>query len=51
MNEGPSEPTEPPASGRASRPSGSRFEDLTNFEVPVDAVAAFPEVTKPAEKK
>src|SRR5206468_438816 len=38
VNEGPSEPTEPPASGRASRPSGSRFEDLTNFEVPVDAV-------------
>ena len=38
MNEGPSEPTEPSASGRASRPSGSRFEDLTNFEAPVDAV-------------
>ena len=39
MNEGPEDPTEPPGSGSASPPSGSRFEDLTNFEVPVDAVA------------
>ena len=39
MNEGPADPTQPSGSGSASTPSGSRFEDLTNFEVPVDAVA------------
>ncbi|MDP9299898.1 MAG: hypothetical protein M3P43_03240 [Actinomycetota bacterium] len=37
MNEGPADPTQP--SGSASTPPGSRFEDLTNFEVPVDGVA------------
>ena len=39
MNEGPADPTQPSGSGSASTPPGSRFEDLTNFEVPVDAVA------------
>jgi hypothetical protein len=39
VNEGPVDPTQPSGSGSASTPSGSRFEDLTNFEVPVDAVA------------
>jgi hypothetical protein len=39
VNEGPADPTQPPGSGSASTPPGSRFEDLTNFEVPVDAVA------------
>ena len=39
MNEGPTDPTQPSGSGSASPPPGSRFEDLTNFEVPVDAVA------------
>jgi len=39
MNEGPTDPTQPSGSGSASTPPGSRFEDLTNFEVPVDAVA------------
>ena len=39
MNEGPVDPTQPSGSGSASTPPGSRFEDLTNFEVPVDAVA------------
>ena len=39
MNEGPADPTQPSRSGSASTPPGSRFEDLTNFEVPVDAVA------------
>lgn len=39
MNEGPADPTQPSGSGSASSPPGSRFEDLTNFEVPVDAVA------------
>jgi hypothetical protein len=39
VNEGPADPTQPSGSGSASTPSGSRFEDLTNFEVPVDAVA------------
>jgi hypothetical protein len=39
MNEGPADPTRPSGSGSAGTPPGSRFEDLTNFEVPVDAVA------------
>jgi hypothetical protein len=39
VNEGPADPTQPSGSGSASTPPGSRFEDLTNFEVPVDAVA------------
>jgi hypothetical protein len=39
VNEGPANPTQPSGSGSASTPPGSRFEDLTNFEVPVDAVA------------
>jgi hypothetical protein len=39
MNEGPVDPTQPSGSGSAGTPPGSRFEDLTNFEVPVDAVA------------
>jgi hypothetical protein len=39
MNEGPADPTQPSGSGSAGTPPGSRFEDLTNFEVPVDAVA------------
>jgi hypothetical protein len=39
VTEGPADPTPPPGSGSASPPPGSRFEDLTNFEVPVDAVA------------
>ena len=39
MNEGPTDPTQPSGSGSASTPPGSRFEDLTNFEVPSDAVA------------
>ena len=39
MNEGPADPAQPSGSGSASTPPGSRFEDLTNFEVPVDAVA------------
>jgi prepilin signal peptidase PulO-like enzyme (type II secretory pathway) len=39
MNEGPADPTQPSGSGSARTPPGSRFEDLTNFEVPVDAVA------------
>ena len=39
MNEGPADPTQPSGSGSASTPPGSRFEDLTNFEVPGDAVA------------
>ena len=39
MNEGPADPTQPSGSGSASTPPGSRFEDLTNFEVPSDAVA------------
>ena len=39
MKEGPADPTQPSGSGSASTPPGSRFEDLTNFEVPVDAVA------------
>ena len=39
MNEGPADPTQPSGAGSASTPPGSRFEDLTNFEVPVDAVA------------
>ena len=39
MNEGPADPTQPSGSGSASTPPGSRFEDLTNLEVPSDAVA------------
>jgi hypothetical protein len=39
VNEGPADPTQPSGSGSASSPPGSGFEDLTNFEVPVDAVA------------
>jgi hypothetical protein len=39
VNEGPADPTQPSGSGSASTPPGSRFEDLSNFEVPVDAVA------------
>ncbi len=39
MNDGPADSTQPSGSGSASTPPGSRFEDLTNFEVPVDAVA------------
>ena len=39
MNEGPVDPTQPSESGSASTPPGSRFEDLTNLEVPSDAVA------------
>lgn len=39
MNEGPADPTQPSGSGSASTPPRSRFEDLTNFEAPVDAVA------------
>ena len=39
MNEGPSDPAQPPGPEPASKPSGSRFEDLSDFEVPVDAVA------------
>jgi len=39
VNEGPADPAQPSGSGSASTPPGSRFEDLTNFEVPVDAVA------------
>jgi hypothetical protein len=39
VNEGPADPTQPSGSGSSSPPPGSRFEDLTNFEVPVDAVA------------
>jgi hypothetical protein len=39
VNEGPADPTQPSESGSASTPSASRFEDLTHFEVPVDAVA------------
>ena len=39
MNEGPADPAQPSGSGSASTPPGSRFEDLTNLEVPSDAVA------------
>jgi hypothetical protein len=39
VNDGPADSTQPSGSGSASTPPGSRFEDLTNFEVPVDAVA------------
>jgi hypothetical protein len=39
VNEGPADPTQPSGSESASTPPGSRFEDLTNFEVPGDAVA------------
>jgi hypothetical protein len=39
VNDGPAEPTQPQGPGSASNPPGSRFEDLSNFEVPVDAVA------------
>jgi hypothetical protein len=39
VNEGPGDPMQPSRSGSAGTPPGSRFEDLTNFEVPVDAVA------------
>ena len=39
MNDRPAEPTQPQGPGSASKPPGSRFEDLSNFEVPVDAVA------------
>jgi hypothetical protein len=39
VNEGPADPTQRSGTGSASTPPGSRFEDLTNFEVPVDAVA------------
>jgi hypothetical protein len=38
VNEEPGDPTQSPGSG-ASTPPGSRFEDLTDFAVPVDAVA------------
>ena len=39
MNERPSDPAKPPEPEPASKPPGSRFEDLSDFEVPVDAVA------------
>ena len=39
MNEGPSDPAKPPGPGPASKPPSSRFEDLSDLEVPVDAVA------------
>jgi hypothetical protein len=39
MNEGPSDPAQPSGPEPASKPPGSRFEDLSDFEVPVDAVA------------
>jgi len=39
MNEEPGDPTQPSGSGPASTPPGSRFEDLTDFEVPADATA------------
>jgi hypothetical protein len=39
VNEEPGDPTQPSSSGPARTPSGSRFEDLTDFEVPADAVA------------
>ena len=39
MNEGPSDPAKLPGPEPSSRPPGSRFEDLSDFEVPVDAVA------------
>ena len=39
MNEGPSDPTQPSGSEPAGEPPASRFEDLTNFEVPMHAVA------------
>jgi hypothetical protein len=38
VNEEPADPTQPSGSGSASTPSGPHFEDLSNFEVPVDAV-------------
>ena len=40
MNERPSDPAQPSGPEPASKPPGSRFEDLSDFEVPVDAVAA-----------
>jgi len=39
VNEGPSDPAQSPGPEPASKPPGSRFEDLSDFEVPVDAVA------------
>ena len=39
MNEGPSDPAKLPGPEPSSKPPGSRFEDLSDFEVPVDAVA------------
>ena len=39
MNEGPSDPAKPPGPEPASKPPGSRFEDLSDLEVPGDAVA------------
>jgi hypothetical protein len=38
MNEGPPDPTQPSGTEPARQPPGSRFEDLADFEVPVDAV-------------
>jgi len=39
VNEGPSDPAKLPGPEPSSKPPGSRFEDLSDFEVPVDAVA------------
>jgi hypothetical protein len=39
MNEGSSDPAQPLGPEPASKPPGSRFEDLSDLEVPVDAVA------------
>lgn len=38
MSGAPSDPTQPSEPGPPSKPPASRFEDLTNFEVPFEAV-------------